>query len=349
MIERTLVEAATRMRRQGEAYVVATVVRARRPGARLLLTPFRWLAGGVSGGAFEGELATSAWMHTKDAGPVVLTYDGAHPDIANDGDLRAAFGLAENDTVDVMLERAGAPGRIDTLELAARCARLQQRATVATVIRSDVASVRVGSRVALCDGALEQDSPFDAELREAIVAELHQATGTTTRTFGAIDVLFEAFAPPPRLFVFGTNHDLVPLVQLAKHAGWDVLICADTPRYSTRERFVMADDVIVGAAGDLATMIDESDRAVCVVATHDGARDRACIAALRTTKARAIGVIGRHPAEDGRVQELVGETALDRAFHAISMLRTASPARFPASERPIPSRPSAVFATVAAL
>ena len=38
------------MRRQGEPYVVATVVRSRRPGARLLLTPFRWLAGGVSGG-----------------------------------------------------------------------------------------------------------------------------------------------------------------------------------------------------------------------------------------------------------------------------------------------------------
>jgi xanthine/CO dehydrogenase XdhC/CoxF family maturation factor len=248
-----------------------------------------------------------------------------------------------------MIERAGGPGRIDPLELASRCARLQQRATIATVIRSDVASVRVGSRIALCTGALEQDCPLDAELREAIVAELHQTSGITTRTFGAIEVLFEAIAPPPRLFVFGTNHDLVPLAQLAKQAGWDVLVCTDVPRYSTRERFVMADDVIVGAPADLAAMIDEADRAVCVVATHDRTRDRACIAALRGTKARAIGVIGRHPAEDGRVHELVGETALDRAFHAVSLLRGTSPARLAASERPVPSRPSAVFAAVAAL
>jgi xanthine/CO dehydrogenase XdhC/CoxF family maturation factor len=349
VIERSLVDAAARMRRQGEPYVIATVVRARRPGARLLLTPFRWIAGGVSGGAFEGELATSAWMHTKDAGPVVLTYDAAHPDIGNDGDLRAAFGLADNTTVDVMIERAGTPGRIDVLEIAARCARSQQRASIATVIRSDVASVRVGSRLALSNGALEQDGPFEAELREAIVAELHQTTGTTTRTFGAIDVLFEAIAPPPRLFVFGTGHDLVPLAQLAKQAGWDVLVCAETPRYSTRERFVMADDVIIGTAADLAPMIDEADRAVCVVATHDGARDRACVAALRGTTTRAIGVVGRHLAEDDRIHELVGETALERAFHAISLLRSDSPVCTPAIERPVPSRPSAVFAAVAAL
>lgn len=348
MIERSLVDAAARMRRQGEPYVVATVVRARRPGARLILTPYRWLAGTVSGGAFEGELATSAWMHTKDAGPVVMTYDAAHPDIANDGDLRAAFGLADNDTVDVMLERAGAPGRIDVLEIAARCARLQQRAAIATVIRSDAASVRVGSRLALCSGTLAQDGPFDAELREAIVAELHETTGTAMRTFGSIDVVFEAVAPPPRLFMFGTGHDLVPLAQLAKHAGWDVLVCADSPRYSTRERFSNADDVMIGTAADLAATIDEADRAVCVVATHDATRDRACIAALRATKARAIGVIGRHAGEDARVQELVGETALERALHAIALLR-AAPAASPIVERPVPSRPSAAFAAVAAL
>lgn len=347
MIERSLVDAAARMRRQGEPYLVATVVRARRPGTRLLLKPFRWLAGAVSGGAFEGELATSAWMHTKDSGPVVMTYDTAHPDIGNDVDLRAAFGLADNDSVDVMIERAGAPGRIDVLELATRCARLQQRAAVATVIRSE--SVRVGSRLALCNGALDQDGPLDAELREAIVAELHQTTSTTTRTFGDIDVLFEAIAPPPRLFLFGTGHDLVPLAQLAKQSGWDVLVCADAPRYSTRERFVMADDVLVGSAADLAATIDGADRAVCVVATHDGARDRACIAALRGTNARAIGVIGRHAADDVRVQELVGDTALDRALHAVALLRPSVPARVDAAERPAPSRPSAVFAAVAAL
>jgi xanthine/CO dehydrogenase XdhC/CoxF family maturation factor len=198
--------------------------------------------------------------------------------------------------------------------------------------------VRVGSRLALCSGTLEQDGPLEAELREAIVAELHQTSGTTTRTFGPIDVLFEAIAPPPRLFVFGTGHDLVPLAQLAKQVGWDVVICTDTPRYATRERFGMADDVIVGTATELAPVIDEADHAVCVVATHDGARDRACIAALRGTRAHAIGV-----------QELVGETALDRAFHAISLLRAALPARRAAAERPVPSRPSAVFAVASAL
>lgn len=60
MIDRSLVEAAARLRRQGEPHVVATVVRARKPGARLILTRYRWLAGSVSGGSFDGELSASA-------------------------------------------------------------------------------------------------------------------------------------------------------------------------------------------------------------------------------------------------------------------------------------------------
>jgi len=348
VIERSLVDATARMRRQGEPYVVATLVRARRPGTRLVLTPFRWLAGGVTGGAFAGELATSAWMHTKDAGPVVLTYDAAHPDIAHDEDLCAAFGLEGDERVDVMLERAGAPGRIDVLELAARCARLQQRAAVATVIRSDAASVRVGARISLCAGTLEQDGLFEAELREAIVTALYETTSPMVRTIGAVDVMFEAILPPPRLFLFGTGHDLVPLAQLAKHAGWDVLVCAETPRYATRERFVMADDVIVGTATDLAPLVGEADRAVCVVATHDAARDRAYLAALRGTSARAIGVFGPTSGDD-RVQELVGETALDRALHVLALLRAPTPVAAPVIERTAPSRPSAVLTAVAAL
>ncbi len=360
MIERALVEAAVRLRRHGEPYVVATVVRARRPGARLILTRYRWLAGAVSGGGFEGELASSAWMHTKDAGPVVLTYDANHPDIGGDDDLRAAFGLGDGETVDVLLERAGAPGRIDVLELAARCGRQQKRGAVATVVRSESSTVKLGARLALIvGGEIEQEQPIESSLRDLITTELRVVLETgaaTTRSFGAFDVLFEAIDPPPRLFVFGAGHDLVPLAQLARHIGWEIVICGESTRYSTRERFVMADEILAGDLGALADRINESNRAVCVVATHDPGKDREILAMLGTTKARYIGVVGstaRHALDDHRVHELLGDSAQDRAFDAIGesqeVLRRMPGAPMAIPERPVPSRPSAVLAAVVAL
>ncbi|CAN5902614.1 XdhC family protein [soil metagenome] len=360
MIERSLVEAAARLRRHGEPYVVATVVRARRPGARMILTRYRWLAGTVSGGGFEGELASSAWMHTKDAGPVVLTYDAHHPDIGGDDDLRAAFGLGDGESVDVMLERAGAPGRLDVLELAARCSRQQKRGAAATVIRSEGSAVKLGMRLALvAGGEIEQEQLIDSTLRDEIATDLRVVLETgcaMTRSFGAFDVLSEAIEPPPRLFVFGSGHDLVPLAQLARQIGWDVVICGEATRYSTRERFVMADEILTGDLDSLAERINESERAVCVVATHDADKDRAILAMLGTTKACYIGVVGsgaRHALDDHRVRELLGDSPQDRAFAAIgesqAVLRRMPGAPTTLPERPVPSRPSAAFAAVVAL
>ncbi len=367
MIDRALVEAAARLRRQSEPYVVATVVRPDRrsaAGARLILGRYRWIAGTVSGGALDGELSSSAWMHTKESGPVVMTYGASHPDIANDDELRAAFGLGDGGTADVMLELAGQPGRLDVLELATRCTRQQRRAAVATVIASETASVRIGTRLALLAGGdVEQEAaPLDAELRDAICVDLRavmESGSTTTKQLGGVEVLLEAIVPPPRLFVLGDSHDLVPLAQLAKHAGWEIVICAEAPRHSLRERFVMADEILVGDCEDFAVRIEQSDRAACVIASHDVDRDRANLALLRDTKAKYIGVAGSRVArlapDDDRVHELLGDTPFDRAFTAISEARASMATRLPGAdrsgsmERPVPSRPSAVFAAVLAL
>ena len=54
---------------KGEAMLLGTVVRVagsayRRPGARMLMTEERWLAGAVSGGCLERQLLQRAGWHT---------------------------------------------------------------------------------------------------------------------------------------------------------------------------------------------------------------------------------------------------------------------------------------------
>ena len=102
---RRIAEAWADLRSRGEPALLATVVETagstyRRPGARLLMSQDRWLAGGISGGCLEGEVLKKAWWRTR-AGPVVLSYDSTN----SDDDVSWSFGLGCNGRVEVLQER----------------------------------------------------------------------------------------------------------------------------------------------------------------------------------------------------------------------------------------------------
>lgn len=305
MTERSIVEAAARLRRHGEPYLVATVVNVqgaayRRPGARMIITRFRWVAGTVSGGALEGDISNQGWWRTRDGQPLLLTYGPDGGELAEDDDIRSAFGLGCDGVVEVLLERVGQPGRIDALELAGRCFRAQKRGAVATIFRCDDPQIAVGTRLGLVEGGeLELEAaPLDERIRDAIAAELHEAIAGgrgAIRSYevdgGKLEAFVEAVLPPQRLFLCGTGHDAVPVAQLARTLGWDVIVYASEPRFSTRERFSMATELVTDR-DELLARIANSGRAVGIVMTHDAARDRDQLAMLLATKLAAIGVLG---------------------------------------------------------
>lgn len=302
-IERSILDAAARLRRNREPHLVATVVRVRgsayrKPGTRMLMTQFRWISGSVTGGSLEGDIASKAWWRTRDGEPVLVRYDSRAPENADD-DVRSAFGLGCDGVVEILLERAAQPGRIDPLEVAERCIRQQKRGAVVTVIRSEVPGIKTGMRVAVIDRGEAAGDSFDASLRAGMIADARAAIATgesCNRTYrsdmGNVDVFVEAILPPPRLFVFGSGHDVVPVVQLAKTVGWDVCVCPSDQRVSVRQRFTHADEVLVGSLDELATRIDHCDRAVAVIMNHHYETDRAYLGMLVGTHCRYIGVLG---------------------------------------------------------
>jgi len=310
MTERAIIEQATRLRRQREAHLVATIVRADglRVGARMLLTQFRWMTSSASGVSLEAELSNTGWERTRDGAPFLMTCD------APDGDLCSAFGLDGEGPIEVLVERAGVPGRIDPLELAERCLRTQRRGAVATIIGGG----KLGARVALLAGAEPSGELVDAELRAAMAEDCRQAIETGEsglRRHGDVECYVEAILPPPRLFVFGIGHDAAPIVQLARAIGWDVAVCAHEPRHATRTRFTQADEILVGSAADLAARVNECDRAVALVMSHRYELDRNNLGALAATRVRYIGV----PGPRARTEKMLGELCLgldDPRVHA---------------------------------
>ncbi len=271
-------------------------------------------------------------------------------------------GLGGDGIVDVLVARAGLPGRLDALEIATRCVTTERRGAIATVIRG--AGLRAGARLALIAGSgLEAETdPLPAPLANTLAADLRltlEAAVTAARTYatplGPVDVRIEAVIPPPRLFVFGTGHDAVPVVQLGKQLGWDVIVDAPEPRHATRERFASTDEVLLGSAPELLARIDASDRALPLVLHHDADRDRAALGLLLPIRVHSVGVLGR-PA-DARIHAPAGlelgaespqELAIAAELKGALRQPTALAPREASTERPPVSRASDGFATIAA-
>jgi xanthine dehydrogenase accessory factor len=331
--ERAIVAAASRLRRQSEPAVVATVVRGANVGARMLLSRYRWFAGAISGGCLEGDFARDAWARTAGDRTALATVEYAD---TLDRDVVAAFGIHAG-PADVLLERAGRPGRIDPLELAATSHATQRRAAVATVIGTDAPELApIGTRFAIRDGetallAEPAAANLPPILHDEISAALFLAmqarrdgTSHHEAACGWFELHLEAIAPPPRLFVFGTGPDALAPAQLAQALGWDVVVCAPGElRHTERERFALADEVTGGELDAIAAKLAAADRAYAVVMNHDAERDRACLEMLAASPAVVIGVLGRRAGARGTAGGRLVDTIDPRVFAGDSALELA--------------------------
>jgi xanthine dehydrogenase accessory factor len=142
---------------------------------------------------------------------------------------------------------------------------------------------------------------------------------TTTLSGEGFDALVEAIVPPPHLFVFGTGHDAVPLVDSVLRLGWSVTVWEPSARMESRARFHAVGSALSGSAGEACTggarseigsrdtalvagdlepvrrSIESCDRALAIVMGHNVDQDRRALAMLLGSHVEYIGVLGpRH-------------------------------------------------------
>lgn len=298
---RTILRTANDLRQRGEPFLVATLVRVRgssyrRPGARMVVSGDRWMAGSLSGGCLEGDIARKGWFRTRNGCPAIITYDSTVSGGAERSD-GGGFGLGCEGIVDVLIERAGAAGRLDALSFIETTVDKQMPGALATCLDGLEGRVHIGARVGLrADGSIESDG-IDPMVSGAMLAECKRvlAGGEGRVAICAIDganveVFVEAVTPPVRLFVLGAGHDAVPVVAFARALGWDVAVCEPMARLSTRERFGEA--VLAASLESIGSLVDASHRAAAVVMAHDYERDRAALGTLLKTRAMYVGALG---------------------------------------------------------
>jgi xanthine dehydrogenase accessory factor len=121
-----------------------------------------------------------------------------------------------------------------------------------------------------------------------------------------VSVFIEAFAPPPRMIIFGAVDFTAALAKVAKILGYRVTVCDARPVFATRARFPMADDVVVAwpdkHLAEVGATLGPRD-AVCVL-THDAKFDVPAIVAALETKVGYLGAMGSRRTHDNRTVRL---------------------------------------------
>jgi xanthine dehydrogenase accessory factor len=309
---RELLRDLDRWLRQGKRVALARVVDLegsgpRDPGAAMAVSEDGEVIGSVSGGCVEGAVVTEAL-------DVLATGTGRMVTFGYSDDDAFAVGLTCGGTVHLFIEP------FDGNEALHAAVRDHRPAVLATVVDGPGA----GDELLLVEGEEPAGRLADPDLQRVVLrdAEAALAAATTSvRRYGAcgeanedtVTVFFEAYAPPPRLLIFGAVDFTAALVRVAKVLGFHVTVCDAREVFATKARFPLADEVVVDwphrYLAEVGPALGPRD-AVCVL-THDAKFDVPAIVAALATKVGYLGAMGSRRTTEQRAERLRGEGVTD--------------------------------------
>ncbi|MGH9304121.1 MAG: XdhC family protein [Acidimicrobiales bacterium] len=146
------------------------------------------------------------------------------------------------------------------------------------------------------------------------VAAIERGT-TASRHYGPkgearrhdVTVFLEAFAPPPRLIIFGAVDFTAALASVGRLMGFHITVCDARPVFATEARFPAAHEVVVDWPDRyLAKVTGELGPrdAICVL-THDTKFDVPAIIAALDTGVGYLGAMGSRRTHEQRWRRLV--------------------------------------------
>jgi len=299
----------------GVGTVVATFRSAPRPaGASMLVGPGGEAVGSVSGGCVEGAVYELGQEVVASGSPVLQRYG-----VSDDDAL--AVGLTCGGILDVFVETVS-PRTFPELGAVSDDIDAGRPVAVATVIdHPDPAWVGRRLVVRTEDAERMPTGSLGSERADAAVTDdargLLAAGRTETLTYGpdgerrgeGLRVFVAAYAPRPRMLVFGAIDFAAAVAHVGAFLGYRVTVCDARPVFATASRFPAADEVVVEWPHRYLAAEVEADRVdgrtvVCVL-THDPKFDVPLLeVALRMPEVAYVGAMGSRRTHDDRLERL---------------------------------------------
>ncbi len=315
----------------------------RDPGATMAVSAHGEVAGSVSGGCVEGAVVTEALRALEEDLPARVVSFGY-------SDAEAfTVGLTCGGTIHLLIS-SGLPEFYPQLRHALRA---EVPVAVATVVRlqrdgetdqlAEGASIPIaggktwiGASILVDASGAIQGSLGNQDLDRVVGRDAQGALAagqSDFRHYGlageaqreAVTVFVEAFAPPPRMVIFGAVDFTAALARVAKVLGYRVTVCDARSTFATKARFPMADEVVCSwphvFLQGVSPPLEERD-AICVL-THDPKFDVPALQEALATRAGYLGALGSRRTHEERCRALiaagVAPTQLARIMGPIGM------------------------------
>lgn len=292
--EDSIPETALRWLGEGREVALATVVRtwgsAPRPvGAQLVVDGDMAFEGSVSGGCVEGAVITEAVEAMEDGACRVLSF-GVSDDTAFE------VGLACGGQIEVMVEPVDVGQGPTAKELQALVEARAERRPVIWEVDTETWTRRLIAR-----------DPADPEIETLFRTDKSVREGAVFRG---------VHNPPLRLVIVGAVHIAQPLVQMARLAGYDIVMCDPRDSFASAERFP-GETFLEGWPDEALENYGLDARTAVVTLSHDPKIDTPALQVALASEAFYIGALGSTRTHAKRVAALQEAGLSDAAIARI--------------------------------
>lgn len=216
---------ATVIRVQGSSY--------RREGARMLICSDGQWTGGISGGCLEGDTLRKARQAIFQQKSRVVTYDTMHDD-----PFQIGVGLGCKGIIDVLIEPLNPEDKFNPIHFLKKCQGRREPCVLVTGLHTDLGQTSPGERYLLTGNGVEYFRPGAARFRDDCypyaAQVLTQECSGQFQTAAGMAFFVELIKPSLQLLVFGSNYDVIPLLEIGKTLGWNLSVFGDVKKLGKR-------------------------------------------------------------------------------------------------------------------
>ena len=252
----------------------------RQPGARLLVdAEARVLAGAISGGCLEGDVAVHAEAVCASGVPRLLTYD-----LSDDLQTIWGFGTMCDGVAHLFVEPLGDGAWLKDVH---RMRRARVPGMLVTILDE---SALGGTRLlASCTDAVRASTHALVEAATATAFPVH---GSISLDEHSVRCLADPVIPPVSLVLIGAGRGAESFASIAHTLGWHVTLIDHRP--FVLQSLSLPDEVVrIGArAGDGIAHLSRDERVAVALLTHQFEIDSEWLAQLLPLEIGYVGVLG---------------------------------------------------------
>jgi len=285
---------AKRLAEAGQPFALCTVVDTlgstpQKPGAMLLVRADGAGVGTLGGGCIEADVwAAATSVLSNGGGPSVSDF------VLND-DLAAESGMVCGGAMTVLVDPVRQPAPLlQPVREVLHAYAGGRGVAVATIIGPDGAE-GLGARMYIREDGSTLGSLGHAELSKAAVKRARDLLvhgGTDMVETPDARVFLQGFVSPPHLVLCGAGHIAHATAPLAKALGFLITVIDDRPLFANRERFPMADTILVEPVDKGLRQVRVTPNTFIVIATRGHKLDDVATLEAARSPAGYVGLVG---------------------------------------------------------